>query len=323
MKQIRRVDLRLATGSDPPGPKAPVMLKCPAHADDAASLAVFPDHIKCFGCSFVIQKRMEALAWLLGLPSWQDALSVAEKYYAREVVKPERKVRPPTLAEVSIYERMLGDRIEWLLERGLSKEAIRSAGIGHNGAAFTIPIFDSDWNLVSLRYRRDDKFGTEDANGRKLPKYRGWYGRNEAFLYPAPKFSRDRRDYVVIVEGELDALLLWDKGLPAITVTNGAGRQGLVLKILADFFKSIERDPYRRPPIRQLIICGDRDPPGIAASQRLFEEANYPEVLWLCWPPELAKDITELYQKGYSFNEIKEQYGTHRMLVEGERDDYS
>jgi hypothetical protein len=309
-KNIQRVDLRLAVGT--PTGRSPLMLKCPQHQDDSNSLAIFADHIKCFGCSFVIQKRMEALAWLLGLPSWQDALSVAEQYYAREVVRPERKVRPPTLAEVSIYERMLGDRIEWLLERGLSREAIKSAGIGHNGAAFTIPIFNSNWDLVSLRYRRDDKYGTEYSDGRKLPKYRGWYGKNEAFLYPSPKFSRDRRDYVVIVEGELDAVLLWDKGIPAITITNGAGRQGLVLSILSSFFNSIERDPYRRPPIRQLIICGDRDPPGIAASQKLFEEADYPEVLWLQWPPEWGKDVTEVLSKGYDFNAIKEQYGLYR-----------
>lgn len=311
-KDLRKVDIRLATGSDPPGPKAPVMLRCPEHQDDSNSLAVFPDHIKCFGCPFVIQKRMEALAWLLGLPSWEQALEVAEKYYARETVRQERKVRAPTLAEVSIYERMLGDRIEWLFERGLSPEAIRSAGIGHNGAAFTIPIFNRNWDLVSLRYRRDDKYGTEDSDGRKLPKYRGWYGKNEAFLYPAPKFSRDRRDFVALVEGELDALALWQHGIPAITVTNGAGQQGLILKILADFFKAIERDPYRRPPIRQLIICGDRDPPGIAASQKLFDAADYPEVSWLQWPLELGKDITEVLKKGETFEGIKERYGMAR-----------
>ena len=93
---------------------------------------------------------MEALTWLLGLPSWREALDVAEKYYARETVRPECKVRAPTLAEVSIYERMLGDRIEWLFERGLSPEAIRSAGIGHNGAAFTIPSLKTFTALSTL-----------------------------------------------------------------------------------------------------------------------------------------------------------------------------
>lgn len=112
-----------------------------------------------------------------------------------------------------------------------------------------------------------------------------------------------------MVEGELDALLLWQKGIPAITVTNGANKQGAVLEILKEFFQSISRDPYRRPPIRQLIICGDRDPPGIAASQKLFEEADYPEVIWMQWPLEWGKDVTDLPQKGYDFNDIKEQYG--------------
>jgi DNA primase len=293
------------------------MLCCPNHQDDTTSLAIFSDHIKCFGCSFAVQKRMEGLAWLLGLPSWREALDVAEDYYAREpTIKQEaKKVRGPTLAEVGIYERMLGDRIQWLLDRGLSRETIRSAGIGHNGAAFTIPIFDSNWNLVSLRFRRDDKYGIEDSNGKKLPKYRGWSGRNDAFLYPSPKFARDRHDYVAVVEGELDALLLWDRGVPAITVTNGAGQQGSILSILDSFFKHVANDPYRRPPIQHLIICGDRDRAGIEAAQKLFDAADYPEVSWLQWPIELGKDITEVLQKGYAFNEIQEQYRQSRLLL--------
>ncbi|GHO45148.1 toprim domain-containing protein [Ktedonospora formicarum] len=330
---IKTVDIRRAAlpeGAIPPYGTNPLLIKCPKHQDDSESLAIYPDHIHCMGCPFRIQKRMDALAFLLKLPSWKEALAVAPKYKfltetERQAAKQKEKPRrAPTMRDVEIYEGILSDicadRIEWFHSRGLSDETIRTARLGHNGAAFVIPVFDAKLNVVTLRYRNDEEIcgryedeweGDELVKAKKIPKYRGWTGCNEATLYPAWKFERDRSDYVVLVEGELDALLLWQHGVPAVTATNGAKKQGLVLDLLSAFFQRIGHLARRRPSLRRVVICGDRDEPGIVAARKLFERAKqeYAEVVWLQWPAELGKDISEVMQKGYTFEQIYEQYG--------------
>ncbi|GHO55483.1 toprim domain-containing protein [Ktedonobacter robiniae] len=331
---ITTCDIRRAAlpeGAIPPYATNPLLIKCPKHQDDSESLCIYPDHIHCMGCSFRIQKRMDALAWLLGLNTWKDALAVAPKYVflteteRQAAQQKQRPRRAPTLRDIQIYESILADvcsdRKVWFHSRGLSDETIRTARLGHNGAAFVIPVFDGKLEPVTLRYRNDEeicgKYEDEyDEEGelvksRKIPKYRGWTGCNESTLYPAWKFERDRRDYVVLVEGELDALLLWQHGVPAVTATNGAKKQGLVLDLLKRFFDGISINPRRRPSLKRIVICGDRDEPGIDAARKLFERAKqeYEEVVWLQWPAELGKDISEVMQKGYTFNDIYEQYG--------------
>ncbi len=331
---ITTCDIRRAVlpeGAIPPYGTNPLLKKCPKHQDDSESLAVYPDHIHCMGCSFRIQKRMDALAFLLGLKDWKEALAVAPKYRflsktEMQTAKQKQKpVRKPTIQDITIYEKILADvcsdRREWLHSRLLSDETIRTARLGHNGAAFVIPIFDGRLQPVALRYRNDEEIcGTyseeydddgEVAKAKKIPKYRGWTGCNDATLYPAWKFEGDRSDYVVLVEGELDSLLLWQHGIPALTATNGAGQQNLVLDLLQRFFESIAMDTRRRPTLRRVVICGDRDEPGIAAARKLFERAKYEyeEVIWMQWPAALGKDISEIIQRGLSFDEIYERYG--------------
>jgi DNA primase len=328
---IKSVDIRraaLPNGASPPFGNTPVMLLCPEHKDDSASLAVFPDHIICFGCKFRIQKRLDALAWLLKLNNWKEALYVAEKYKylpQTQQQKQSKYSRPPTWAEVRAYERVLHevceDRMDWLLSRGLEQRTIQQARIGHNGAAFVIPVFDGNYDLITLRYRNDEAItgnfedvydeDFEIVKTKKIPKYRGWPGRNDATIYPLWKFEHDRRDVLVLCEGELDALRLWQENVPAITCTNGARQQSNIITILKQYFASIASNPYRRPPIRQVIICGDRDGPGINAARDLFTQARkeYEEVLWMQWPRERGKDITELLiNERISFDEARNIY---------------
>ena len=331
---IRSVDIRRAAlpeGGVPPYGTNPLLVKCPHHEDDSESLAIYCDHIACFGCSFRVGKRMEALAYLLKLPSWKEALEVAPNYRflteteqqtARQRMKVARK---PTWADVGVYERILGsicsDRVAWLHSRGLSDQTIRTARLGHNGAAFVIPVFDSSLEVVTLRYRNDEEIcGKYDeefdeefnlVRARKIPKYRGYTGWNDACLYPAWKFEADRRDYVVLVEGEMDALLLWQNGIPALTCTNGASQQGQILALIRQHFDRISRQARRRPALKRIVICGDRDEPGIKAARGLFEQAKqeYEEVIWCQWPIEWGKDITDACKSGHTFEEIYEQYG--------------
>ena len=84
---LTRVDIRLAV-TKRPFKDQPWFMKCREtqnHTDSTHSLAVYPDHIACYGCGFSIMRRMEALAYLLQI-SLYDALMRAAEFYAREPI---------------------------------------------------------------------------------------------------------------------------------------------------------------------------------------------------------------------------------------------
>jgi L-rhamnose mutarotase len=274
---------------------------------------------------------MEALAWLLGLPSWREAIQVAEKYMRlssteQQAAKMRSSCRPPSMGEVRVWQELLhdpdvcGDRREWLYRRGINDQSIVSSYLGHNGAAFTIPVFDQHMNLVTVRFRYDDEIGGHDEvydqdgeviERRKVSKYSGWKGGNNTILYPAWRFARNRDDYAVVVEGELDAVRLWQEGIPAVTMTNGAGQQHQILETLDEFFQGLS-DKFRRPPLRKLVVCLDRDKPGRDAARKLFQAARerYEEVVWVQWHPAGGKDITVfLARTGLKFVDMLDRFG--------------
>lgn len=126
----------------------------------------------------------------------------------------------PSIGSLSGWADRLGhlesyEAFRFLTERrGLSKEVIRAAGLGYDGAAITIPVRDKDDQLVNLRRR----FLDSAADPKILP-----YGRGHGTqLYSVwPRIGSGRA--VVLCEGELDCLALLSRCIPAITTTAGVG----------------------------------------------------------------------------------------------------
>jgi hypothetical protein len=106
-----------------------------------------------------------------------------------------------------------GRATAWLRRRGISEETMGRFELGFDGAAIAIPVRDDAGELVNLRRR----FLAHDAD----PKIRGLVGRGTQ-LYPIGALA-GRPRFLVVCEGELDALLLDQLGLAAITGTGGAG----------------------------------------------------------------------------------------------------
>jgi hypothetical protein len=300
---LTKVDVRLAVTDAPVGME-PVKIKCREHADYAASLCVYPDHINCYGCNFRQVRRMDALAYLLyGSVTQQtvlQAISVAPRYTVesldayRERAAQEARRDPLPRSLALAYRKVLASgyrkgRRRWLIDRGLRVGTIHQACLGHDGTRFTIPYFDRDNNLLTIRYRRDDVYGSEYTDGREIPKYIGMWGRNGLYLYPENLIAADTRDWIVLVEGELDALRLWQEGIPAATLPNGAGNLKYIPRFLQEF-----------PRIRRVIIAGDQDEPGFIAAWEARDalvEAGY-SARFLEWDWRWGKDVSELYRGG-------------------------
>jgi hypothetical protein len=120
-------------------------------------------------------------------------------------------------------------------ERGLSLDVIGAARIGWDGKALTFPMFSAG-ELVGFK-RRAPRAGAQMLN---------WPGSGRPWpLYPEP--SPGAR-WVLLVAGELDALRALSAGLPATSVTLGAGYNGDLWDEWTDALRG-----------RRVVVCFDNN----------------------------------------------------------------
>lgn len=293
------IDIRLAVEDNPPPGDMPIKVTClnaVAHkrGDKTPAMAVYPDHLHCFACGFHYNEPLGALRLLLGTKEIDATRYTVEALDAyRERATQLATAEPLAAAHaqlflLQLYNRYL-PRLGWLYERGLKDYTIIAFQLGHNGQAFTIPVYDADGKLLSFRYRADPSLNSEDHLERF--RYTGMKGRNGLYLYPAPQFAADERDWVMLCEGELDALRLWQEDIPAVTLTNGARQMKKLPALL----------PAR---IKQVFIAADQDEAGEIAATETIEACDRLGLKWcrLRWPD--GKDVTEAYLKGWRFEHV-------------------
>ncbi len=132
-------------------------------------------------------------------------------------------------------ERLDGQGPGWtyLSDRGLSDDVIREAGIGYDGRDLIFPMRGEEGEICAYKSRAP-------RDGAKMLAPRG-AGRSWP-LYPWPEpFWR----WVLVVEGELDALRGRSVGLPATSVTLGVGTW---------------REPWTEALRgRRVVVCFDND----------------------------------------------------------------
>lgn len=119
------------------------------------------------------------------------------------------------------HERLMGDseRLRYLYElRGILPGTARRAQLGWDGRYFKIPIRSPERVLWNVRtYDPQPRWGR-----RKIWSVKGM---GRARIYPAGILERlDQGDGVLFCEGEWDALLALQEGMPAVTRTDGAGK---------------------------------------------------------------------------------------------------
>ena len=313
------LDLRLAVTDLVVG-EMPIKVKCPdsihkarlnGKADKTQSLAVYPDHLHCYGCGLHVEHfrpdiegNLHPLAILLGIDN-EEAVAVQDRYNSdsldayRERAAENSKTTPLPTALAQIYNSVLMNgarqhRMDWLLARGLTTQTIGDFLIGHDGNRYTIPVFSGD-DLLAFRYRRDDEYLDDN-----YPKYSGMPGRNGQYLFPLDDITAEAQDTLFVCEGELDAIRLWQEGLPAITITNGAGQVKKIPQMIVDLFGA---------DLDKLVFCTDMDEPGqiavlghtneqgkhIPGAAEMARDLGF-QTYQLQW--EGAKDVTEAIQLG-------------------------
>ena len=319
-KQVdwKDIDIRLAVG-EPEGDR-PIRMLCPDHIHHAriaqkdlkGSLQVYPGNVHCYGCGFHLYRRYASLAFLLdewdglGDENSEKVKRIVKRVWWRlkefegqgrsfiEAIAPEPL--SPLVAE-SFHRYLLhyqDERMvdELMIKRGYSFNTIKQYKLGHTGTHFTIPVYDRDGGLLTLRYRADDKF----TDPEETVKYTGMWRRNQPALYPVSVLDEFYIPELWVVEGELDAISSNQAGKVAITITNGATNIGKVVDLLYELLPHLA--------VGQWIIATDQDGAGDRAAgqvagalSRWFQIGSRAR-----WPN--AKDLTEFYAAGGRKEEI-------------------
>lgn len=279
-------DLRKVYKPDVTG-DGPLMALCPIHGDKNPSLAIYANGVHCFGCG----TSVSGPAFLEKYPPG----TIVVRYQS----KSRRSDAKPTYIPISMvetYHRWLmtgrfAHRKVWFHDRGLTEETLGRLKLGHSLSGFTIPVFDVLGRLRQVRYRKDDYYFPDDTGS----KYWGTAGANEPVFYlPGNLF---RGESVYLCEGELDAALLDQHGLAAVSTTNGA--RGLTPQMAAAF-----------RPVGTVYVLYDQDAAGRAGAERVRSLVGS-RARVVSWDIQLGKDVTDLLRQ-ISLEEFKQlcQRGT-------------
>lgn len=166
---------------------------------------------------------------------------------------------------------------EWLNSRGLEDRTIDAFKVGeqlqgeHVHAVFP---YLRDGELVNVKYRNpDDKRDMRQEPGAE-PCLFGWH-------LVDPKVRT-----VAITEGELDAMTLWQAGIPAMSVNAGAGNH-----------QWIENDWERLERFSEILVAFDADDAGRKGAKEVVRRLGVARCKRLVFP---AKDANDWLMAGAS-----------------------
>lgn len=199
------------------------------------------------------------------------------------------KISPISDEEVEKYRQALPENIRaYLGQRGITDDVIAYAklGWGEFGGKWwiTIPIFGKDGKAKFLKLKKNP-----DAADKSTPRYKIYPAETKTTLYGTESLD-GFSDSVVICEGELDRLVLFGQGIPAITSTAGAA--------------TFKNEWYAElAGIKKIYLCLDRDEEGEKGEEKiagkLFELFPDVEVYKIAFPDRMTegKDVTDYFTK--------------------------
>ncbi|MEM2591540.1 MAG: CHC2 zinc finger domain-containing protein [Thermofilaceae archaeon] len=179
-------------------------------------------------------------------------------------------------------------------QRALSIEIIRRAKLGLSKWGLVIPIADKEGKWCAAKVRRLEEAGEYGwVFSKEEPRY--WWltkrhhpliPENDApSVYPHHLLRDAQTDVVYLVGGELDALVLWSRGYPAVTSTKG---ETYVSEELLEVVKD-----------RTVFIALDNEPTTQARIDEIVEQLKEAAFAVLVVPPvEGCKDATDVAVAG-------------------------
>lgn len=273
-------------------------MHCPYHGDSrrSASVNVENELWYCHGCG----ESGEARDLIVDKENWQipdDMVSYSGGSYTQ---KPRNNVEVSEAKVEGWHSALMSspDALDALLERrGITVETVENYQIGYdlNRSIYTIPIRDLQGEICNVRFY--DMYCGPDR--RKI-----WSvdGMGSPTLFPVDQLSKGA---LVICEGEWDALLSIQSGVPAITRTGGA-----------DHWKADWSPLFNG---KKVFLCHDMDTKGQKANEVMSAalKRNAASITVVSLPYEVTekhgKDITDFYMEGYERSDFLQ------LIMEGDQ----
>lgn len=180
--------------------------------------------------------------------------------------------------DITLLDEYSTQSSDYLTNRGISPETQRLFQTGYDPRtkAVTIPWIGGSGQLLSVKYR-----STYDK--------RFWYIKNGVpirdILYGMNIVYDQNIKRVAIVEAELDALTLYEMGIPAIA-TGGAT------------FNNAKRDLILRSPIEEVVLVRDNDLAGRRWRRQVYEHLRGKVSVSIALVPRGYKDVNESRNEG-------------------------
>lgn len=275
-------------------------MHCPYHGDNrrSASVNVNTELWNCMGCP----EGGEARLLIKDKENWEvpGGASAGKSSGKPSEEITEAKVEGWAAALLANKSRLAG----LVSKRGISKLTIRKYQIGWDGKVYTIPIRSMDGEIVNVR-RYDIDVGPE-SDRRKIWSVAGM---GTPTLFPV-----DQLDYeaLLICEGEFDALVAIQNGIPAITRTGAA-----------DVWRQEWNQLFRG---KRVFVCHDMDTKGQDANTKIVAalrgKAKSTTVVSLPYPvtEKHGKDLTDFFvEDGHTkadFTALIRKGTVHRNMTE-------
>lgn len=226
---------------------------------------------------------------LLDLWGAVRGVSVAEAMKEAAAYLGVRELRPPR--EEKAFRRPAKPQCqtpksrvrEWLRSRGIEDRTIEAFKVGEqlrDGKAFAVLPFLRDGVLVNAKYRNVDEKRDMRQEAGAEPCLFGWH-----LIEPKAR-------QVAITEGELDAMTLWQAGIPALSVNQGAGNH-----------QWLEHDWERLERFSDILVAFDNDEAGNKGAKEVIRRLGVARCRRLVFP---AKDANEWLQQGAGGEDFQE-----------------
>lgn len=220
----------------------------------------------------------------IALDDVRDYLGIEKPLFT----KPKREVF--TVPQKPKCAAPKGPVLEYLTGRGLSETTLSAYKIGEQGRCVVFPFLrDGSLHLAKTRDIDNGKPKPTEANCR--PILFGWQA--------IPDDSRT----IVITEGEIDALTMYEYGYPALSVPFGGGSGGK--------HKWIDHDFHHLDRFETIYLCMDMDGPGLEAAEDISDRLGKHR----CRIVELPqKDANECLVNGVTVADIKQAFDDAKHL---------
>jgi len=204
-----------------------------------------------------------------------EAMTEAKSYLGiRDAMPraPEKTYRRPQRPQCAAPS---GRGLAWLVERGIEQRTIEAFKVkeqSRDGKTYVVFPYLRDGELVNVKYRNPDDKRDMRQEGGAEPCLFGWH------------LVDSRARSVCIAEGEIDAMTLWQAGLPALSCNAGAGNH-----------QWIETDWERLQRFSEILIAYDDDEAGRKGAAEVASRLGLERCRLVTFP---AKDANAWLQEG-------------------------